>query len=243
MMMTAMAISPMMRNVLSVATILPTVVMASDMARANWPSRRRVTDGASRASPAAITRMASAQLGGLDVFEQEPAGSGRDRRVHVLIQVIGGQHEDAGGAAGGHDLAGGLDPVQVRHPDVHQDHVRLGLPGQADRLPAVLGLADDLQVRPGFQDHPEPAADQGLVIAQQHPDGHDGPALPRASTGKATLTAKPPPGRGPAWHVPPCSAARSPMPISPRPRPGPRWPARAAARPSSVTSTTSPAGP
>jgi len=33
MMMTAMAISPMMRNVLSVATILPTVVMASDMAR------------------------------------------------------------------------------------------------------------------------------------------------------------------------------------------------------------------
>ena len=33
MMMTAMAISPMMRNVLSVATILPTVVMASDTAR------------------------------------------------------------------------------------------------------------------------------------------------------------------------------------------------------------------
>ena len=33
MMMTAMAISPMMRNVLSVATMLPTVVMASDMAR------------------------------------------------------------------------------------------------------------------------------------------------------------------------------------------------------------------
>src|SRR5215470_5685332 len=240
MMMTAMAISPMMRNVLSVATILPTVVMASDMARANWPSRRRVTDGASRASPAAITRMASAQLGGLDVFEQEPAGSGPERRVHVLIQVIGGQHEDAGGAAGGHDLAGGLDPVQVRHPDVHQDHIGLGLPGQADRLHAVFGLADDLQARPGFQDHPEPAADQGLVIAQQHPDGHDGPS---GGSGKATWTAKPPPGRGPASQVPPCSAARSRMPISPRPRAGPGRPAGAAARPSSVTARTSPAGP
>ena len=33
MMMTAIAISPMMRNVLSVATILPTAVKASDMAR------------------------------------------------------------------------------------------------------------------------------------------------------------------------------------------------------------------
>lgn len=32
MMMTAMAISPMMRNVLSVATMLPTDVMASDTA-------------------------------------------------------------------------------------------------------------------------------------------------------------------------------------------------------------------
>ena len=33
MMMTAIAISPMMRNILSVATILPTAVKASDMAR------------------------------------------------------------------------------------------------------------------------------------------------------------------------------------------------------------------
>src|SRR5262249_59676397 len=123
--------------------------------------------------------------------------------------------------------------------DVNQDQIRLGLRSQTNRPPAVLGLADDLQVRPGFQDHPEPAADQGLVIAQQHPDGHDGPS---PGSGKATRTANPPPGRGPAAHVPPCSAARSPMPISPRPPARPGRPAGGAARPSSVTSTTSPAG-
>ena len=39
------------------------------------------------------------------------------------------------------------------------------------------------------------------------------PALPKASSGKLTRTAKPPPGSGPASHVPPCSAARSRMPI------------------------------
>src|SRR5262249_7627260 len=55
--------------------------------RANWPSRRRVTDGASRASPAAITLDGLGQLGGLDVLEQEPTGAGPDRGVHVVIEV------------------------------------------------------------------------------------------------------------------------------------------------------------
>src|SRR5262249_60613766 len=70
MMMTAMAISPMMRNVLSVATMLPTVVMASDMARIAptiVPMNRRMSPvcapeplaGYGRAGPSRMERWAA----------------------------------------------------------------------------------------------------------------------------------------------------------------------------------------
>ena len=75
-------------------------------------------------------------------------------------------------AAGGDDPPGRLDPVQLRHPDVHQDHVGLELGGQTHRLGAVLGLADDLEVRSRLDDQPEAAADERLVVGDQDPDAH-----------------------------------------------------------------------
>ena len=42
--------------------------------------------------------------------------------------------------------------------------------GQVDRLLAVGGLADDLQVPGGVDEDPEPGADQGLVVGEQDPD-------------------------------------------------------------------------
>jgi hypothetical protein len=65
------------------------------------------------------------QFGRLHVLDQETAGSAAQRREHRFLVVECGQHDDLGGAevriAGDH--AGGRDPVDLRHVQVHQDHV------------------------------------------------------------------------------------------------------------------------
>src|SRR5262249_17387217 len=75
------------------------------------------------------------------------------------------------------------------------------------------GLRDHLDVVFGFEQRPDAAADQRLVVGQQDPD-QDG-----ARAGSSAHTWKPPLSCGPAWSRPPSADTRSPMPT--RPRPGP----------------------
>ena len=65
------------------------------------------------------------QVGGQRVLEQEPAGAGPQGVEHVLVEVERGEDHDPGG---GQPIVTGdpprrLDPVHLRHPDVHQDDV------------------------------------------------------------------------------------------------------------------------
>ena len=63
--------------------------------RANSSIRRRVTVGASSASPAATARIAVDELLGRRVLEQEAARAGLQRVVDVLVEVEGGEDEHA----------------------------------------------------------------------------------------------------------------------------------------------------
>src|SRR5918912_56345 len=65
--------------------------------------------------------------------------------------------------AAGRSLARGCPPVDVRHADVHQDHVWLELARQLDGLPAGGSLADHLQVR-FWTEHGTQAQPSKLVI-------------------------------------------------------------------------------
>ena len=66
-------------------------------------------------------------------------------------------------AGAGEDAPGGLQPVHLRHPDVHQDDVGPGAPDRVDGLGAVGRLGDHVDAV-GGQDHPEAGADQRLVV-------------------------------------------------------------------------------
>jgi len=79
MMMTAIAISPMMRNVLSVATILLTAVKASDMARIAL----RIVPMIRRMSPVCAQGLAAGRR------QQRRAGRAAAERAGPVIAIIG----------------------------------------------------------------------------------------------------------------------------------------------------------
>ena len=66
--------------------------------------------------------------------------------------------------------------------------------GEGHGLLAVSGLADDLEVGLDLEDHPEPAAHQGLVVDDQHAD--HAPSRPRpwsaGARGRVATSSKPP---------------------------------------------------
>jgi hypothetical protein len=111
---------------------------------------------------------AGGQLADGRVLEEETARARTQRLEDVLIKIERGeyQHPRAGHAA--RHLAGRLDPVEIRHADVHQHHVRSQAGAEANGLPAGGGLTDHLEIGFGLQDQAEAGADQLLVIGYQH---------------------------------------------------------------------------
>ncbi len=131
--------------------------------------------GASRASPAARVRIAARSSSGAVSLSRNPLAPAPQRAVDVVVEVEGGQDEDpgCGSVRVGGDGAGGLDAVEDRHPDVHQDDVGVVLADHGDGLRAVRGLAQYLHVgRRADHDH-EAAAYQCLVAASDDGGGQD----------------------------------------------------------------------
>jgi hypothetical protein len=133
-----------------------------------------VIDGASKAPPAATSAHGCREVRGGDVLQDEAAGAGPERPVHVLVGVEGREDQDADSSAGlGQDPRRRLQPVHFRHADVHEDHVGVVAADSVDRLEPGPRFTHDLDVGLDAQDHGEAAADQRLVIDDQHPDRHD----------------------------------------------------------------------
>ena len=142
---------------------------------ANSSIRRRVIDGREQRLAAGDDADARGELLGRDVLEQEAAGARAQRLVDVLVEVEGGEHQHARRRvvlARVDDAAGRLDAVELGHADVHQHDVGLQPPRHLDRLQAVDGLADDLEVVLGVEDHLEPRAHERLVVGDQDADAH-----------------------------------------------------------------------
>jgi len=169
------------------------------------------------------------ELGGSHVLEHEATRSGAQGGEDVLVDVVGGEDDDPDRAARLHDPPGGRDAVDRGHADVHEHDVRPGLADEGDGLVAVGGLADDLDVVPGVEDHPEAHPYQRLVIDDHHPDGHGtlslatsaattvsaATAVSAGSSGRSAWTRNPPWAVGAASSVPPSTVARSCMPMIP----------------------------
>src|SRR6185312_15227473 len=89
------------------------------------------------------------------------------------------------------ELSDGGGSVHLRHPQVHQDHVRPQQAGQPDGLGPVGGLADDLEAGLVAEHPGQAVTDDRVVVGDQQPDdrgavvggGHARP--PAAAAGSA----------------------------------------------------------
>src|SRR5215475_5611207 len=96
--------------------------------------------------------------------------AGLQRAAHVLVVVVGRDHEHPGSRVVAVDPAGGLDAVHARQPDVHQDYRGVELVDENERQFCRLGLADQLNIGVLAEDLPDPVPVQGVVVHHQHPD-------------------------------------------------------------------------
>jgi hypothetical protein len=71
---------------------------------------------------------------------------------------------------GGHDPAGGFDAVEVRHVEVHDDHVRLVSLALGNRLHPVRRLADHLDAKERAEERGQALADDGVVVGHHDAD-------------------------------------------------------------------------
>src|SRR5581483_10035303 len=148
--------------------------------------------------------------------------------VDVLVEVEGGENEDARARSRCVEPAGCVDAVELGHADVHDDDVGVELTGEAQRFASVGGFADDLDVALQFEDEPEALPYEGLVVGEQDARHRGG-----GVRGIRAWRRKPPRVMGPASSSPPSRFTRSRMPIRPCPPP----PTPSVRRPSSCTST------
>ena len=111
------------------------------------------------------------QLLGRGVLQQETARTRTHRRIHVLINIEGREHDNAHPLILGHltlavtlqNTVRSLQAVAVRHAHIHEDDLRrLPLRHHAvknvNRRQTVISLHNDLQVWLGVDEHAQAAA-------------------------------------------------------------------------------------
>ena len=105
------------------------------------------------------------KLGG-GLFDQVTGGTQRGHFLDVGVVAVRGKDEHLGRRQCRAHLAGGFQPVEQRHGDVHHHHVGLQSPRQGHRLAAGGGFADHFDVALGFNELPQPLADDLVVFRQ-----------------------------------------------------------------------------
>ena len=90
---------------------------------------------------------AQLQLGEVGVLQQVAGGARLQRLQGVLLAGVHRQDDHGGAGMTLDDACRGLEPVQPRHRDVHEDEARPQLVDELDDLVSVLRFPDHLDAR------------------------------------------------------------------------------------------------
>jgi hypothetical protein len=89
-----------------------------------------------------------------------------------LAVFVHRQHDDARAGQRDVNLPGGINAVQFRHGDIHQNQVGFKLLDHFDGIAAVGGFAYHIQIGGGLQQRTDSGSHQGMVFNDKHIQGH-----------------------------------------------------------------------
>src|SRR5690606_17756073 len=164
------------------------------------------------------------------VLQEETARAGGDGARGGLVEVEGGEQDDAraplGRVGGREDAPRRLDAVHDGHTDVHEHDVGARAGRERDALEPVARLPHELEVGLRADEHPDARAEERLVVDEGDADllGHRAGSSrvgaagggPLGWYGSQAVTTKLSPS-GPARSRPPLRLARSLIPAMPCP--------------------------
>ena len=139
---------------------------------ANCPITRWVIEGGEEGVPGGHRPDRRYELFGRLVLQDEAAGAGAECLVDVLVEVEGGEDQDPGLVVCREDPPGGLKPVELRHPYVHQHDVGLKTRGLMNGLAAGAGLGHHIDVPLAGEQHPEARPHHRLIVGHEDADAH-----------------------------------------------------------------------
>src|SRR5258706_13419520 len=192
--------------------------------------------GAEIAAPGANRADRRNHLRGGRLLEHVARRASLERAMHVLRARVHGEHHDPRLRTLLAQKVRGLDTVEIGHRDVHHDHVRHELAGDAYRLAAVADFGDDFDVRRGGEQRAQALAHHPVVVGEQHARLH------ARALATSTMTRGPWPGSDSMRRSAPTASARSRMVITPYVGAPARERAGSKPTPSSSTVSSSPAG-
>src|SRR5215204_2859940 len=160
------------------------------------------------------------------ILQDIAACAGLQRLANQRFLRVHAQHDDRGLRMSGENGPCSFEATGSWHRRIHHDDVRLQLCRQADGVLTVAAFADDLNGGVVFEQTPEAAPHQRVIVHEEHGDfvGHAidvyraGASAP-AGNGTFNRTTVPPPDGVRISIVPLTSSARSRIATRPRPRP------------------------
>ena len=167
--------------------------------RANFWITRLVIVGERSAAPSATVRIAAISCSGESSLSTKPLAparnasktySSRSNVVRIRIRAA---------LSDGEDASGRLEPVQLRHPDIHQDDGGTEPGGLVHGLEPVGRLGDHFNVLLAGEQHAKAGADHRLIVDDENPDRHGS----WSRIGRRVLRTNPPSGAVPAAISPP----------------------------------------
>src|SRR5262245_10164336 len=120
-------------------------------------------------------------------LEDVAARSRRERLADEGFLRMHAEHQHRRVWRLGQDLTHRFESDPFRHGAIHDDDARPELAGELDRFAAIAGFADDRDGRVVFEQAPKAAADETVIVGEQHRDAvrHVRPLPPRSAAVRA----------------------------------------------------------
>jgi len=143
---------------------------------ANVVFREQATDSGTEEGFALRDRVEGGkELRGSGILEEIAASAGIEGAHDVGFVGMHAEHDDAGGGRLFKDGLSGLNAVEERHGDVHNNDVGRQRGRKGDGVAAVIGFADDFEIGLALEESAEAGAHDGMIVCEKDAKfSHDG---------------------------------------------------------------------